>query len=98
MDESNELTTLRLKEKLLERFHASRRTIGRAHMELDWVHQTARYCQMVRDVNKVARLEQAKHMIKEGKKFDDVIYIDESTFQIEYHAIRTYMPETQTYW
>lgn len=93
MDEDNEMTTPRLKEQLLERFpslDASERTIARARMELGWVHQTAKYCQMVRDVNKVARLEWAKQMIEDGEQFDDVIFTDESTFQVEYHARRAY--------
>ena len=93
MDKDNELTTPRLKECLLERFPdvtASERTIARAREELGWVHQTAKYAQLVREVNKSIRLEWVQKMIQESETFDDVIFTDESTFQVEYHARKAY--------
>ena len=93
MDENSEITTPRLKELLVEKFpglSASERTIARARSELGWVHQNARYCQMVRDANKGVRLEWAKRMIEEEEQFDNVVFTDESTFQVEYHARRAY--------
>ena len=93
MDEDNELTTPRLMERLKEQFpdvKVSERTVARARQELGWVHQTAKYCQLVREANKGVRLEWAQKMIADGEKFDDVIFTDESTFQVEYHARRAY--------
>ena len=93
MDENSEITTPRLKELLVEKFpglSASERTIARARSELGWVHQNARYCQMVRDANKGVQLEWAKRMIEEEEQFDNVVFTDESTFQVEYHARRAY--------
>ena len=93
MDSNNELTTLQLKDHLKESFpdlQASERTITRARQELGWVHQTAKYAQLVRDVNKQVRLEWAKKMISENEQFGDVIFTDESTFKVEYHARRAY--------
>ena len=55
MDEDNELTTPRLMERLKEQFpdvKVSERTVARARQELGWVHQTAKYCQLVREANK----------------------------------------------
>ncbi len=93
LDEDNEITTPKMKEKLLVLYpdiKASERTIARARMELGWVHQSAKYCQMVREANKVKRLEWAQKMIDDHEQFDDVIFTDESSFQVDYHARRAY--------
>ena len=93
MDDDNKLTTPRLKKLLLQTFsnlQASERTITRARQELGWVHQTAKYCQMVREANKCIRLEWAQKMISDNEQFDDVVFTDESTFQVEYHARKAY--------
>ena len=48
--DNDELTTPQLMEGLLERFpelKASGRTVARARSELGWVHQTAKYSQLV---------------------------------------------------
>ena len=45
---------------------------------------------MVREANKGVRLEWAKEMLKNSEQFDDVIFTDESTFQVDYHARRAY--------
>ena len=82
MDTDNELTTPKLKELLLQNYpdlKASERTIARARQELGWVHQTAKYCQMVREANKDIRLEWAQKMISNNEQFDDVIFTNEST-------------------
>ena len=93
MDNNNELTTIQLKDSLIERFpdlKTSERTIARARQELGWVHQTAKYAQLVREVNKGVRLDWAEQMIKENEQFDNVIFTDESSFQVEYHAKKAY--------
>ena len=72
------------------KLQVSERTITTARQALGWIHQTGKYCQLVRDVNKSIRLEWSKKMISEGEQFDDVIFIDESTFQAKYHAKRAY--------
>lgn len=93
MDEDSELTTPRLRDKLIEKFpgfNVSERTIARGREELGWVHQSVKYGQLVRDNNKKTRLEWAKKLIEDEENFDDVIFTDESTFQVEYHARRAY--------
>ena len=93
MDNNNELTTIQLKDSLIKRFpdlKTSERTIGRARQELCWVHQTAKHAQLVREVNKGVRLDWAEQMIKENEQFDDVIFTDESSFQVEYNAKKAY--------
>ena len=54
--------------------------------KIGWVHQTAKYAQL----NKSVRLEWAQKMIQKSELFDNVIFTDESTFQVEYHARKAY--------
>ena len=52
MDKDNEQTTSKMMEYLKESFSdlvASERKVARARHEFGWVHQTARYCQLVRE-------------------------------------------------
>ena len=93
MDVDNELTNQQLMDVLLSKFpdlKVSNRTVARARQELGWVHQTAKYCQLVREVNKQVRLQWAQKMMTENERFDDVVFTDKSTFQVEYHARRAY--------
>ena len=60
IDSNNEITTRQLKDELFSGFpdlKVSERTIAQARQELGWVHQNARYRQLVREVNKGVRLE-----------------------------------------
>ena len=61
--------------------------VARARQELGWVHHIiAKYCQLVPEANKGVQLEWAQKTITNSETFDDVIFTDESTFQVEYHA------------
>ena len=93
MDVDNELTNQQLMDILLFKFpdlKVSNCTVARARQELGWVHQTAKYCQLVREVNKQVRLKWAQKIMTEYERFDDVVFMNESMFQVEYHARRAY--------
>ena len=90
MDQNNEITTPRLMDCLMEQFPDLKTSERTARQELGWVHQTAKYAQLVREANKGIRLDWAQRMIAENEMFDDVIFTDEATFQVEYHAKRAY--------
>ena len=59
-------------------------TIARLRNQLGWTFTTARYCQAIRDAYTAKRLEWCKKLI-EDEAFDDVIFINESTFLLECH-------------
>ena len=90
MDKDNELTTLHLKDEIVTDLNISESTIARARRELGWVHQTPKYCQLVREVNKGVRLDWAEKLITDNEMFEDVIFTDESSFQVEHHKSRAY--------
>ena len=56
-----------------------RPTISRIH------NSTARCCQAIRDANKQKRLDWCTKLIAEKDRFDNIIFTDESTFQLECH-------------
>ena len=51
------------------------------------MNSTARYyCQAIRDANKQKRLDWCTNLTARKRTFDDVIFTDESTFQLECHG------------
>lgn len=58
------------------------RTIARLHNKLRRTVTIARYCQAICDANKLKRLDWCKNRIDKKEAFDDVIFTDESAFQL----------------
>ena len=99
MAENDELTASALKDILKKRFGAenikySARTIARIRNELGWTFITARYCQAICDANKDKRLEWCTQRLDEKELFNDVIFTDESTFQLESHCRKCFRKKT----
>ncbi len=94
MDEDNETTTPRLREKLVNAYpelKVSERTVASARQELGWVPNRLSIVNLFeRQINKFVWSGQRSKMIAENETFDNVIFTDESSFQVEYHARRTY--------
>ena len=90
MTRNDEVTASALKDALIKRFGAEKvlysvRTIARIRNELGWSFTTARYCQAIREANKTKRLDWCNKRIGEKETFVDVIFMDESTVQLEHH-------------
>ena len=64
-------------------YDISLRTVLRCRTALGWTFRGSAYCQLIRDVNKVKRLEWARAHLNDT--FDDVIWTDECTVQMESH-------------
>ena len=61
-------------------------TIVRCRKELGWTFRGSAYCQLIRAVNKEKRLAWAKQYLDEAEDgFDNVIWSDESSIQVETH-------------
>lgn len=91
LTEDNELNGRQL-QRLLEAtssIDASINTILRAKRMLGWKTARTRYCQMVREANKVKRLAFARQCLDSEDDFSDVIFVDETMIQMECHARRT---------
>ena len=70
------------------------RTITRVRNDLGWNFTTAQYCQAILEANKTKRLDWCSDRIKEKEMFDNVIFTDESTIQLQYHRRISFRKKT----
>lgn len=66
--------------------HLSVSTVKHTRKKLGWKRCSPKYCQMVRETNRIARLAFAGECLETGETFDDVIFTDESTIWLEQHG------------
>ena len=87
MKENDETTAYQLHKILNENgIQISIWTIFRCRRTLGWTFRGSAYCQLIRTANKVKRLEWAREHLDEAEDgFDDVIWSDESSVQLESH-------------
>ena len=87
MRNDDETTVTQLKAILREQGHnISLSTILRCRSQLGWTYRGLAYCQLIREGNKVKRLEWAQCYLMEGSAgFRDVIFTDETTVQLDPH-------------
>lgn len=84
MQLDDETTAVQLREILKKKgYTLSLSTILRCRKRLGWSFRGSSYCQMIRDENKVKRLNWAKDHLNDD--FKDVIWSDETTVQMESH-------------
>ena len=88
MKENGELASRELKENVAKDcdMDVSTATIQRARRKLGWKKENARYCQFVCEPNKMKRLAFCLKALSEKEKFDNIIFTDETSMQIEQHA------------
>lgn len=87
--ENDELTARKLRYLLQERWPetvVSISTIKRARKGLGWVATRPKYCQLIREVNKIKRVNWCEERIKDNEKFEDVIFTDECTVELDNHG------------
>ena len=85
MNEDDETTATQLHYMLLEEGIAiSFRTILRCRTSLGWTFRGSAYCQLIRRANVEKRLQWAQD--HESETFNDVIFTDETTVQLENHC------------
>ena len=99
MYENDELTAYALLNKLKNQFpdikpSLSLETVRRGRRKLGWVSTTPKYCQLIREVNKDKNLAWCKEQ-KADETFDNVIWSDECSVQLEAHSLRCYRKEGQ---
>ena len=86
MEKDDETTATQLHAMLKEKgFKISLRTVLRCRRQLGWTYNGSKYCQLVREANKTKRFAWAKKLVDDKETFDDVIFTDESSIQLETH-------------
>ena len=84
MREDDETTATQLQAKLASYdIYVSLATILRSRQQLHWIYRGSAYCQLIRNVNKEKRLTWARTFLHDS--FDNVIWSDETTIQLETH-------------
>ena len=92
MEEDDETTATQLQAKLASfGVYVSLATILRNRRLLGWIYRGSAYCQLIRSVNKEKRLEWARDHLQDT--FDDVIWSDETSVQLEAHRRFCYRKE-----
>lgn len=89
MAENDEANSTKLLELLTEKWptlQVSKPTIKRARKKLGWVATRPKYCQLVRDANKEKRLIWCVEQLHNNEQFDDVIFTDECSVQLDNHS------------
>lgn len=89
LKQNDELTSEQLRCHLQERFpllRVSLPTIKRARKEKGWVCTRPHYCQIVRDLNKRKRFLWCHHLKNTNEKYENVVFTDECTVQLECHS------------
>lgn len=87
MVKDDETTAFQLHKLLVEKgVNISIATILRCRDSLGWTFRGSSYCQLIRTANKQKRLEWAREYLNEAETgFDNVIWSDESSVQLETH-------------
>ena len=84
MQQDDETTATQLQALLAERqIYVSLATIVRNRCQLGWIYRGSAYCQLIRQANKMKHLQWAQQNLNDN--FDDVIWSDETTVQLENH-------------
>ena len=58
-------------------------TVRRSRKQQGWTLQWTAYCQLIRDANKVKRLEFAQRVLESGDTFHNVIFSDECSISLQ---------------
>ena len=86
MQSDDETTATQLQDVLKQsRYKLSLSTIRRARYLLGWTFHGTHYCQLIQAASRIKRLEWATKYIAEKDNFDNVIWSDEMSVQLECH-------------
>ena len=65
-------------------------TVRRSQKQLGWTLQQTAYCQLIRDANKVKRLEYAQRVMESGDTFHNLIFSDECSISLQQYRCTCY--------
>lgn len=89
LKDNDELTARKVRSNLEERFphlRVSIATVKRVRRENGWVCTRPHHCQLIREVNKEKRLVWCQEQMKDGEQFENVVFTDECTVQLDHHG------------
>lgn len=88
MERNDEMTSPELTRRVNQRFEKlfSQDKVKRLRRKLGWVCTTTKYCQLIREPNRIKRLEFAEKCLQDAEQFNDVIFTDECSVLLENHT------------
>ena len=83
--QNDELTSAKLQKLLKDErnISVSTSTVKYARRKLGWKHEKSRYCQFIRDQNKIKRLVFCLKAMKDKDCFEDVVFTGETSVEIQ---------------
>ena len=91
MRKNDEMTSGQIQKKLAKHGIAvSSSTVRRSRKRQGWTLQRTAYCQLIRDANKIKRLEYAQRIVESGDTFHNVIFSDECSVSLEQYRRTCY--------
>ena len=90
LQDNDELTARQIRSKLEEQFSHLRVSLAvkRVRRQNGWVCRGTRphYCQLICEVNKGKRLAWCQQQLNDEEQFENVLFTDECTVQLDYHG------------
>ena len=88
MSNNDELTSSELQNRLLEErgVSVSSATVRNVRRKIGWKHERARYCQLIREPNKIKRLSFCLKALRDKDRFEDAIFTDETSVEIQQYT------------
>ena len=91
MRKNDETTSRQIQKKLAKRgISVSSSTVRRSRHQQGWTLQRTAYCQLIRDANKIKRLEYARRVLESGDTFHNVIFSDECSISLQQYRRTCY--------
>lgn len=87
--DNDELTAQQLRNELVKAHPSllvSLSTIKRARRKVGWVCTKPHYCQLLREANKLKRVQWCQQQIDNNEQFENIIFTDECSVQLEQHS------------
>ena len=91
-EDNDELTAPKLRKIVQQRTGMlfSESSLKVARRRLGWVATNAKYCQLIREANRVKRLDHCRQLLASEETFQDVIFTDETSVELDRHARITF--------
>ena len=91
MRKNDETTSQQIQKKLAKwGIAVSSSTVRRSRQQQGWTLQRTAYCQLIRDANKIKRLEYARRVLDSGDTFHNVIFSDECSISLQHYRRTCY--------
>ena len=83
MRKNDEMTSRQIQRLARRGLTVHSSTVRRARKEQGWTLQKTRYCQLIREANKIKRLQFAEKVVETGDTFHNIVFTDECSVSLQ---------------